>query len=106
MMFDHYKTHNDMDIPVEGLELMGYVITSFAEIFEKFGAPLYAAETGLMEWRVKFKKGIVARILPYEKHSPVAQDKKFWAVEGTGHDVIDELYGVLGTAVGESLGVL
>ncbi|MES0350829.1 MAG: hypothetical protein ABUK19_08935, partial [Desulfobacteria bacterium] len=84
-MFDRYKTHSDMDIPVEGLELVGYVMAGYEELVEKFGAPLYDAETGHMEWRVRFKKGKVARILPYEKHSPVAQDKKFWAVEGTGH---------------------
>ena len=93
MMFDHYKTHADMDIPVEALELVGYVMASYEEICEKFGAPLYDAETGHMEWRVKFKKGRVGRILPYKKHSPVAQDKKFWAVEGTGHDVIEALCG-------------
>ena len=97
MMFDHYKTHADMDIPVEGLELMGYVIAGYEELVEKFGVPLYDAETGHTEWRVKFKKGIVARILPYEKYSPVAQDKKFWAVEGTDHDVIDVLYAALTT---------
>jgi hypothetical protein len=97
MMFDHYKTHADMDIPVEGLELMGYVIAGYEELVEKFGVPLYHDETRLMEWRVKFNKERVARILPYEKQSPVATDKKFWAVEGTGHDVIEALYAVLGT---------
>jgi hypothetical protein len=97
MVFGHYKTHADMDIPVEGLTLVGYVMVGYEELVEKFGVPLYHAETGHIEWRVKFKKGRVARILPYEKYSPVAQEKKFWAVEGTEHDVINALYAVLGT---------
>ena len=95
MLFGHYKTHADMDIPVEGLEVVGYVMADYEELVEKFGVPLYDAETGHIEWRVRFKKEKVARILPYEKHSPVAEDKKFWAVEGTGHDVIEALYAAL-----------
>ena len=96
-MFGHYKTHADTDIPVEGLVLVGHILAGYEELVEKFGVPLYDAETGHMEWRVKFKKGRVGRILPYQKYSPVAQDKRFWAVEGTGHDVIEALYAVLGT---------
>jgi len=85
-----------MDIPAEGLMLQGYIVADYEELVEKFGVPLYDAETGHTEWRVKFNKESVARILPYEKQSPVAKDKKFWAVEGTGPDVIDALYAVLG----------
>jgi hypothetical protein len=94
-LFKHYKTHHAVDISVEGLTPVGYVMASYEELVEKFGAPLYDAESGHMEWRVKFKKEKVARILPYEKYTPVAREKKFWSVEGTGHDVIDDLYAVL-----------
>jgi hypothetical protein len=39
MVFGHYKTHADMDIPVEGLTLVGYVMVGYEELVEKLGYP-------------------------------------------------------------------
>ena len=57
-----YKTHNDINIDVNGTSQQGAIFETFENLLKVFGTPMGASDDGKVdvEWNIMFNDGVVA----------------------------------------------
>ncbi len=86
-----YKTHNDINIDVNGTSYQGGISETFENLLKVFGTPMGASDDGKVdvEWNIMFNDGVVATIYNW-KNGPASMgsnginpvDNKTWHIGG------------------------
>lgn len=75
-------THNQVEIPIAGMRIVGYLSATFSQLRTAFGTPSYEPNQReqTYEWRLRFEGGSTAMVYDWWSEGP----PKDW----TAHDVI------------------
>lgn len=86
------------DALINGTSLVGYVVTSYSELVEKFGEPDFgpngSGDKVTCEWALEFEDGTVATIYDWKEYeTPMGEHR--WHVGGNKRVAVDRVTEVL-----------
>jgi len=85
------------DALVTGTSLKGHIVTTYAELVEKFGEPNKGSDKTTVEWRLDFEDGTVATIYDW-KYGETPMHKTEWNIGGKNSDAVFRVYETMGLA--------
>jgi len=85
------------DALVNGTSLKGHIVTTYAELVEKFGEPNKGSDKTTVEWRLDFEDGTVATIYDW-KYGETPMHKTEWNIGGKNSDAVFRVYETMGLA--------
>ena len=85
------------DALVNGTSLKGHIVTTYAELVEKFGEPNKGSDKTTVEWRLDFEDGTVATIYDW-KYEVTPMHKTEWNIGGKNSDAVFRVYETMGLA--------
>ena len=85
------------DAVVNGTSLKGHIVTTYAELVEKFGEPNKGSDKTTVEWRLDFEDGTVATIYDW-KYGETPMHKTEWNIGGKNSDAVFRVYETMGLA--------
>ena len=83
------------DALVNGTSLKGHIVTTYAELVEKFGEPNKGSDKTTVEWRLDFEDGTVATIYDW-KYGETPMHKTEWNIGGKNSDAVFRVYETMG----------
>ena len=83
------------DALVNGTSLKGHIVTTYAELVEKFGEPERGGDKTTVEWALEFEDGTVATIYDW-KYYETPMHKTEWNIGGKNSDAVYRVYEVMG----------
>jgi|APGre2960657373_1045057.scaffolds.fasta_scaffold98262_2 hypothetical protein len=83
------------DAVVNGTSLKGHIVTTYAELVEKFGEPNSGSDKTTVEWRLDFADGTVATIYDW-KYGETPMHKTEWNIGGKNSDAVFRVYETMG----------
>jgi len=79
-----------------GTSLQGHIVTTYAELVEKFGEPnCFGGDKITVEWALEFGDGTVATIYDW-KYQETPMYKTDWNIGGKSVEAIFRVYEVMG----------
>ena len=85
---------NSDSVDINGTSLQGYVVTTFKELVNTFGAPTYGETSGdgkvSCEWCLQFSDGTVATIYDY-KEDATPMGEYSWHIGGQSIDSVNRV---------------
>ena len=86
---------NSDSVDINGTSLQGYVVTTFKELVNTFGAPTYGEEFSgdgkvSCEWVLQFSDGTVATIYDY-KEDATPMGEYSWHIGGQSIDSVNRV---------------
>jgi len=78
-----------------GTSLQGHIVTTYAELVEKFGEPKAGGDKTTVEWALDFEDGTVATIYDW-KYGETPMHKTEWNIGGKNSDAVFRVYEVMG----------
>ena len=89
---------NSDSVDINGTSLQGYVVTTFKELVNTFGAPTYGETSGdgktTCEWCLEFSDGTVATIYDY-KEDATPMGEYSWHIGGTSIESVNRVLEVI-----------
>ena len=83
------------DALVSGTSLKGHIVTTYAELVEKFGEPERGGDKTTAQWALNFEDGTIATIYDW-KYGETPMHKTKWNIGGKNSDAVFRVYEVMG----------
>jgi hypothetical protein len=83
------------DALVNGTSLKGHIVTTYAELVEKFGEPNKGGDKTTVVWALDFEDGTIATIYDW-KYGETPMHKTEWNIGGKSQEAVYRVYEVMG----------
>jgi hypothetical protein len=83
------------DALVTGTSLQGHIVTTYAELVEKFGEPNSGSDKTTAQWALDFEDGTTATIYDW-KYGETPMHKTEWNIGGKNKEAVYRVYEVMG----------